>query len=197
MSDPDGPNVETPQSAWSAQGEERENMEAVLTPGQLCAEARSRERLSARVRAASLVFIIAITAGLLYDVYIVDQPWIRVGVAWTLGAIVYLFGAAFDKNPRHTEMGEPCARFLESEHDERRRNYLRIRNRLFLFVPGIVACWFGRAPAIVQGSFTPGSAPAWLFLTTALALAVVWFAFGKAAQKAARDRDEIRRSAGY
>ena len=126
-------------------------MEAVLTPGQSCAEARSRERLSARVRAASLVFIIAITAGLLYDVYIVDQPWIRVGVAWTLGAIVYLFGAAFDKNPRHTEMGEPCARFLESEHDERRRNYLRIRNRLFLFVPGIVARWFGRAPRLFKG----------------------------------------------
>jgi hypothetical protein len=25
----------------------------------------------------------------------------------------------------------------------------------------------------------------------------VWFAFGEAAEKAARDRDEIRRSAGY
>jgi hypothetical protein len=32
---------------------------------------------------------------------------------------------------------------------------------------------------------------------TAIALVLVWFAFGKAAQKAARDRDEIRRSAGY
>jgi hypothetical protein len=33
----------------------------------------------------------------------------------------------------------------------------------------------------------------WLFLLTATALVLVWFAFGKAAEKAAHDREEVHR----
>jgi len=156
--------------------------------------ARSRERLGARVRSASLVVIAAIATGLLYNVYTVDQPWIRIGVAWTLCLVVYLFGPAFENKVQQADASEPCTRFLEREHEERRCHYLRIRNRLFLFIPGILACWFGRAQSIAKGSSSPGYAPQWLFLTTAIALVLVWFAFGKAAQKAAQDRDEICRS---
>jgi hypothetical protein len=138
----------------------------------------------------------AIATGLLYDVYRVDQPWIRIGVAWTLCIVVYLFGPALENKIREVDASEPCARFLEREHEERRHHYLRIRNRLFLFIPGILACWFGRTPMMIRGSSASGAAPPWLFLTTAVALVLVWFAFGEAAKKAARDRDEIRRSAG-
>jgi small-conductance mechanosensitive channel len=197
MRNPEASEAEILQTVWRAQGKERENMEVRLTTDQLSAMAWRRERLRAYVRAASLVFIVSIAAGLLYDVYKVDQPWIRIGVAWTLCVVVYLFGSAFENKTRQADAGESCTRFLEREHEERRRDYLRIRNRLFLFVPGILACWFGRAPAIITGSSASGSAPTWLFLTTAVALVLAWFAFGKAAQKAARDRDEIRRSAGY
>jgi hypothetical protein len=172
-------------------------MQVILTPDQLCAMARSREIFNAHVRSVSLVLIVAIAGGLLYDVYRIDQPWIRIGVAWTLCIVVYLFGSAFENKVRRTDASEPCTRFLESEHEERRGHYLRIRNRLFLFVPGILACWLGRAPTIIKGSVPSGSAPTWLFVTTAIALVLVWFAFGKAAEKAARDRDEIRRIAGY
>jgi hypothetical protein len=203
MRDPE-PESEMPQTIWKKQAEEEElrNMQVLLTPDQLCAMARSRERLSTRVRSASLVVIAAIATGLLYDLYRVDQPWIRIGVGWTLCIVVYLFGPAFE-NPtfenkaRGVDASEPCIRFLEREHEERGRHYLRIRNRLFLFVPGILACWFGRTLTITKGSPASYSAPPWLFLMTAIALVLVWFAFGKAAQKAARDRDEIRRSAGY
>jgi hypothetical protein len=197
MRDPEASEAEMPQTAWRAQGKERKNMEVVLTPDQLCAMARSRERLRVHVRSGSLILIGAIAAGLLYDVFKVDQPWIRVGVAWTLCIVVYLFGSAFESKTRQADASEPCTRFLEREHEERRRDYLHIRNRLFLFLPGILACWFGRAPGIITGSSASGSAPTWLFLTTAVALVLAWFAFGKAAQKAARDRDEIRRCAGY
>lgn len=197
MRDPE--ESETPQTVWrkQEQGEEQRNMQVVLTPDRLCAMARSRERLSAGVRSASLVVIAAIATGLLYDLYRVEQPWIRIGVAWTLCLVVYLFGPAFENKVRGVDAGEPCTRFLEREHEERRRHYLRIRNRLFLFIPGILACWFGRTLTITNGSSAPHSAPPWLFLTTAFALVLLWFAFGKAAQKAASDRDEIRRSAGY
>jgi hypothetical protein len=197
MRNPEPPESETPQTAWRKQGEEQQNMQVVLTPGQLCTMARSRERLSARVRLASLVAIGAIAAGLLYDLYRVDQPWIRVGVAWTLCMVAYLFGPTFENKLWQADASEPCIRFLEREHEERRRHYLRIRNRLFLFVPGILACWFGRALTIIKGTSVSASAPPWLFLASAIALVLVWFAFGEAAEKAARDRDEIRRSAGY
>jgi hypothetical protein len=196
MRNPEAPEAETSQTVWRAQGKEQESMEVMLTPDQLCAMARSREKLSSTVRSVSLVVIAAIAAGLLYDVYKVDQPWIRIGVAWTLCIVVYLFGSALDNKGPQAVVSEPCARFLEREHEERRRDYLRIRSRLFLFAPGILACWFGRAPAITTGASASGFAPTWLFLTTAVALVLVWLAFGKAAQKAARDRDEIRRSAG-
>jgi len=194
MRDPEASQSETPQSAWRKQPEER-NMQ-VLTPDQLSTLARSRERLRARVHSASLAILAVIAAGLLYDVYRVDQPWIRVGVAWTLCIVVYLFGPAFASKAREADAREPCARFLQSEHEERRRHYLRIRNRLFLFIPGILACWYGRASTIIQGSSASASAPPWLFLTTAIALVLVWIALGKAAQKAANDRDEVRHIAG-
>jgi membrane protein implicated in regulation of membrane protease activity len=197
MPEPEPPESEMPQTVWKAQGEEQRTMKVVLTPEQLCALARSRERLGSRVRSASLVVIAAIATGFLYNLYTVDQPWIRIGMAWTLCLVVYLFGPAFENKVRQADASEPCARFLEREHEERRGHYLRIRNRLFLFVPGIVACWFGRTPTIIRGSSASGPAPPWLFLMSAIALVLVWFAFGKAAQKAARDRDEIRRSAGY
>ncbi len=197
MRDPEESESEMSQNVWRAQIKEDQNMQVALTPDQLCAMARSREKLNAHVRSISLVIVVAIAAGLLYVVYRVDLPWIRIGVAWTLCIVVYLFGPAFENKVRQTGLSETCTRFLEREHEERRRQYLRIRNRLFLFVPGILACWFGRAPAIIKGSSSPESAPAWLFLITAVALVLVWLAFGKAAQKAARDRDEIRRSAGY
>jgi hypothetical protein len=197
MRDPEASEPELPQTVWRAQGKEQQNMQVELTPGQLCAMARSRERLGAHMRSVSLVLIAAIATGLLYDLYRVDRPWIRIGVAWTLCIVVHLFGPALENKVRQANASEPCARFLEIEHEERRHHFLFIRNRLFLFIPGILACWFGRASTIIKGSSAAGFAPPWLFLITAVALVLVWFAFGKAAQKAARDRDEIRRIAGY
>jgi hypothetical protein len=197
MRDPEASEPEMPQTVWRAQGKEQQNMQVELTPDHLCAMARSRERLRAHIRSVSLILIAAIATGLLYDLYRVDRPWIRIGVAWTLCIVVYLFGPALENKVGQADTSEPCTRFLEREHEERRHHFLFIRNRLFLFIPGILACWFGRAPAIIKGSSAAGFAPPWLFVTTAVALVLVWFAFGKAAQKAARDRDEIRRIAGY
>jgi hypothetical protein len=197
MREREAPESEMPQTVWRKQKEEQRNMQVVLTPDQLCALARSRERLRVRLHSASLVLIATIATGLLYDLYRVDQPWIRIGVAWTLCVVVYLFGSTFENKVREVNASEPCARFLEREHEERKRHYLRIRKRLFLFIPGILACWFGSALTISKGSSASGFAAPWLFLTTAIALVLVWVAFGRAAQKADRDRDEIRGSASY
>jgi hypothetical protein len=162
--------------------------------------AQSREKIDARVVRGVAVVTVALAAALLYNVYRADQPWIRLGQAWTLGVIVYLFGPAFERGRRPTGANEPCAQFLAKQHEERQRGYLRIRSRLFLVIPGIVASWWGGGPLAAAGARRIDSssllshflAGPWPFVLTATALVLVWFALGKAAEKAARDREEVQ-----
>jgi hypothetical protein len=202
MSEPKEPREpDTPEAAWKSQGEEQQrSMHIVLTPEELCAIARSREKLNARVIRGVVVVTLALAAALLYNVYTLDQPWIRLGQAWTLGVIVYLFGPAFERGRRPTGASEPCARFLAKQHEERQRGYLRIRRRLFLFIPGIAASWWGGGPLTAARARGLDSsswlyhflAGPWPFALTVTVLVFVWFAFGKAAEKAARDREEVQ-----
>jgi hypothetical protein len=189
------------EATWKSQEEEQQfNMRIALTADELCALARSREKLNTLVNLA-VAAVTAIFAGaFLYNIYAIEQPWIRLGQAWTLGAIVYLFWPAFSSRGRRLGASEPCARFLERQHEERRLGYLRIRRGLFLFIPGIAASWLGGGPlATVKGrGLDPSSwfyrfwTGPWLFVMIGVALILVWLAFGKAAENAARDREEVR-----
>ncbi len=203
MEEPEEPREPgTPEAAWRSQEEEQINMPMELTAEELCAMAQSRERLNARVMWGVVVMLLAIGAALLYNVYRVDQPWIRLGQAWTLGVIVYLFGPALDQRRRRTGASEPCAQFLARQHEERQRGYRRIRQRLFLLIPGILASWWGGGPLLAAKArgLDPGTGlyyflgGPWPFVLIAAALVVVWFAFGKAADKAAHDREEVCRA---
>jgi len=207
MQEPDEPREhDTPEAAWkSRKEEEHKSMQIALTPEELCALAQSREKLNARVVRGVAVVMVALAAGLLYNVYRVDQPWIRLGQAWTLGVIVYLFGPAFERGRRPIGASAPCAQFLARQHEERQRGYLRIRSRLFLLIPGILASWWGGgvlAAAKARG-LDPSSwlyhflAGPWPFVLTVMALVLVWLAFGKAAEKAAQDREEVRRAIAH
>lgn len=191
MSEAEEPReIPTPESVWVSMEKEQTSMPIAITPDQLNAMARSRERLNTYLVPAAAAVGAAIAAGLLYNVYKIEQPWIRVGQAWTLGVLIYLFAVQRGGNGRR-DMGEPCARYLERQHQQRRASYLRIQRRLFLFLPGIAACWWGRpSPATAADS--------WLFAITGTALILAWFAFGKAAEKAKHDRDAlIRDNVGY
>ena len=203
MPEREGPD--TVETVWKSDTKEEErSMQIALTPDELCTMARSREKLNARVIGAVVIVTAALAAALLYNVYRIDQPWIRLGQAWTLGVIVYLFGPAFERGRRRMGASEPCAQFLERQHEERRRGYLRIRRRLFLFIPGMVASWWGGGP--LAAAKARGLAPSswlfrfydgpWVFLITGAALVLVWLAFGKAAEKAALEREEVYRSVG-
>jgi hypothetical protein len=183
--------------------EEQMTMQAALTPDRLSVMARSREKLNTVIVRCVVAVAIVLAAGLLYNVYSVDQPWIRIGQAWTLGVLVYLFVPEFERGRRRRDINEPCANFLERQHEERRRSYLRIRRRLFLFLPGIIACWWGRSSLPVHNAggetlswLSRLEAGPWLFLITGTALVFVWLAFAKAAEKAARERDKIVRRIG-
>ena len=206
MQEPDEPREhDTPEVAWKSQkGEEHKSMQIALTPEELCALAQSREKLNARVGRGVVVVTVALAAALLYNVYRVDQPWIRLGQAWTLGVIVYLFGPAFERGRRPTGASEPCAQFLVRQHESRQRGYLRIRSRVFLLIPGILVSWWGGAglAAAKARGLDPSSwlyhllAGPWLFVLFVVAVVLVWFAFGKAAEKAAQDRQEVHRAIG-
>jgi hypothetical protein len=184
MSETENPrDVRTPEDAWLSLEKEQGSMHIALTPDQLCAMAHSREKLNRWLVPAVTAIAAAIAIGLLYNVFKIDQPWIRVGQAWTLGVLAYLF--AIQRRNRRG-VNEPCVRFLEGQHEGRRIGYLSLQRRLFLFIPGIVACWWGR-PSLA------GTAGSWPFLIIATALVALWFAFGAAANKAMRDRDELVR----
>lgn len=193
---------ETPEAAWKSQTEEQQpNMQIALTSAELCAMARSREKLSAWVGGGLAAVTVALAAALLYNVYRIDQPWIRLGQAWMLGVIVYLAGPAFERGRGRMGASEPCAQFLARQHEERRCGLLRIRRRAFLFIPGIAASWWGGGS--LYGAKARGLDPSswsyhflagpWPFLIIAAALVLDWFLLGKAAEKAARDRDEVQR----
>jgi hypothetical protein len=202
MQGPDKPyEHDTPEAAWnSPKEEEHKSMQIALTPEELCALAQSREKLNARVLLGVAVVTVALAAALLYNVYRIDQPWSRLGQAWMLGVIVYLFGPAFERRRRPGGASEPCAQFLARQHEERQRGYQRIRPRLFLFIPGIVASLWGGGPLTAARARGIDSsswyyhflAGPWPFVLTMTALVLVWFAFGKAAEKAARDREELQ-----
>lgn len=202
MPEPEEPlEPDTPEAAWRSQSEEQQrSMQITLTPDELCAMVQSREKLNARVNRSVVVVTVALAAGLLYNVYRVDQPWIRIGQAWTLGVIVYLFGPAFERGRRRNGASEPCAQFLARQHEERQMGYQRIRRRLFLLIPGIAAsCWGGGPLAAARArGLDPSSwlyhflAGPWLFVLFVMALVLVWFALGKAAEKAARDCEEVQ-----
>jgi hypothetical protein len=202
MQGPDKPHEhDTPEAAWnSPKEEEHKRMQIALTPEELCAMAQSREKLNARVGLGVVVVTVALAAALLYNVYRVDEPWIRLGQAWTLGVIVYLFGPAFEHGRRPNGASEPCAQFLVRQHEERQRGYLRIRPRVFLFIPGIVASLWDAGPLARARGIDTSSwfyhflAGPWPFVLNMTALVLVWFAFGKAAEKAARDREELQRA---
>jgi hypothetical protein len=121
-----------------------------------------------------------LAAACLYNVYRLDQPWLRLVQAWTLGVIVNLFAPMVGGESHRRGVVEDCAHFLEKQHEERRIGFLRLRDRIFLFLPGVAASWWG------------GGAAPWLFGVTGAGLVLLWMLCGEAAKKAGRDRDEVR-----
>jgi hypothetical protein len=154
-----------------------------LTPDAICALARRRERHETWLHAAVALAVFGLAAALLFNVYAVEQPWIRVGQAWTIGVLSYLFLAGLERGPARRQPGEPCASFLAAEHERRGRAYRWLRQRLFLIVPGMIASWWGRPPGSRM----------WPFLAAGAGLSCVWLLLGKAADKADADCAEVRR----
>jgi hypothetical protein len=138
----------------------------------------------------------ALAVGFLYNVAAAAQPWIRLGQAWAFGWLAYIFGTQVEFNKGRKGIDQSCFHFLELQHEERGRSYLRIRQRIWFLVPSILVSWLGGGPLAADPSswlfhFCAGP---WPFILVGAILVCVWLAFGSAAGKAKRDLNELRRS---
>lgn len=172
-----------PQTTWKSQ--EEQTMHITLTPSHLAELSRSREQLNRLVFWATTATLAACAGSAFYHVVAYDQPWLRIGQILALAAFVYLMAPTLERGSSRRGADEPSGRFLLREHEERRQSYLWIRNRLFVCIPSIIASWWGVMQVRPAGS--------WLVLLTGFGLVIAWFAFGKGAEKAARDAEEVRR----
>jgi hypothetical protein len=191
-----------PENVWRAQDGDEKAVRIKVEPEELAALVQSRKKLNAIMRWAGVILTGSLAAGFLYNVWSADEPWIRLGQAWALGLLAYVFGTEFEHGAGARDVNEPCLRFLERQHEERAAGYLRIRRRLWLLVPSLVASWLGGGPLILARArgLDPSSwlfkfcAGPGLFVLVGAGLALVWLAFGSAAAKARRDLAELRRS---
>jgi hypothetical protein len=189
-----------PETVWKAQNE---GEQIIMKPDELAALARSRENLNKFVHWAAVFVMSSLALKSLYNVWAVDEPWIRFGQAWVFGLLAYVLGTELENGVGRKGVSEPCLRFLERQHEKRARGYLRIRRRLWLLIPSIVASWLGGGPQIVARArgLGPSSwifrfcAGPWPFIFVIVGLMLVWLAFGAAARKAMQDLEEIRGSA--
>lgn len=188
---------------WRGQNEGKQPMNISHEPDHIAALARSREKLNMLMRCGGIAVTGALAVGFLHNVWSTDQPWIRFGQAWAFGWLAFMVGTEFGHSAGRKGVDEPCIRFLELQHEERAKAYLRLRWRLWLLLPSIVASWFGGGLLITARArgLNPSSwlfhfcAGPWPFIIAVLVLALVWLAFGGAARKAKRDVEDLHRGA--
>ena len=171
-----------------------------MQPEELAALVRSREKLNKPVYWTGVIVTILLAGAFLYNVRSAEQPWIRFGQAWALGLLACALATQLAHRGGTKGAQEPCARFLERQHEERAAGYLRLRRWLWLLIPSIAASWLGRGPLMMAKArgLDPSSwlfrfcAGPWPFLLTIAAAVLIWLAFGAAAKKATGDVEEIR-----
>jgi hypothetical protein len=189
-----------PQDVWKTQNEEMRMARITVRPDDLAALVRSRENLNKFVYWAATIIMALLAAGFLYNVFSSNQPWIRFGQAWAFGLLAYVLGTQLPYRPGKKNASEACVHFLERQHEDRARGYLRLRRQLWLLMPCIVASWIGEGPLLVakENGLDPSTwlfrfcAGPWPFIFITAVVVLIWLAFGAAANKAKREAEEIR-----
>jgi hypothetical protein len=198
----------TPESVWKSLDGKEADMDIAFTPNQLCAMARSRERLNIWGRRILLILLILFAGVLAYNVFSVSQLWLRLSMGWYLAWTFLLVWGALRERPRHMSATESCTSFLRREFEAKRSGLLATRRYMFLVLtPPVLASWWGggwravrlnhwnlRAVGVDPSSqlykFAGGP---WPFVIMGILLVLDWLAFGLAAKKATRELEELRR----
>jgi hypothetical protein len=209
----------TPENVWkSIDGKEEVDMDITFTPDQLCAMARSRERLNIWVRRVLLMLLIGFAGVLAYmfvavgdssrNLLPVSPLWARLGIGWCFAWTCLLVWGMFREGPRRMSATDNCASFLQREFKAKRSGLIATqRYMLLVLIPPMLALWWGggwRAARLGHwGLSARGVDPSswlyqfaggpWPFIILGLLLVLDWLAFGLAAQKATRELDELAR----
>lgn len=190
-----------PGCVWKNQDEEEGTVPIKTEPQDFADRVKSIERQNTIAGWSAVIIASAMSIAALHNIYVVKESWIRLSQAWIIAVIAYIVATEFQRRGQVKGSDEPCARFLERRHEEQAKSYLRFRRIVPFVIPGMVAAWLGSGPLMMAKSrgLDPSSSlyqfclGPWPFVIIGAALALVWWAFGSAARKANRDRDEIRR----
>lgn len=82
----------TSEGDWKSIDEKEEiSIEMTMTPDQLCAKARWRDRENVWVHRAAPVILILFAGLFAYNAYSLTQPWVRLGQLWMIGVLCLYF----------------------------------------------------------------------------------------------------------
>ncbi len=186
-----------PQNLW------KDNDPALPQPADttgICAMARRRERENSWLRGVGLFALAGLAIAFAHNTWVVDQPWVRLGQGWMLIVMtVYLFTLIRDRTGRRAS-NETCSGFLLRSLKMKRDGYLAVRRVVLLFIPAILASWWGGGPALRARAMglDPSSVyyrymtSVWPIIATCFLLLLVWFAFSGAAKKASVELEAMR-----
>ena len=167
----------------------------------ICAMARRRERENVWMRGIVLFALACFAIAFAHNTWVVDQPWVRLGQAWMMIVMMYLWGLIRDRTGRRAS-NETCSGFLLRSLKMKRDGYLGVRRVILLFIPGVLASWWGGGPALRARAMglDPSSifyrymTSVWPIVATCFLLLLVWFAFSGAAKKASAEFEAMRES---
>lgn len=170
------------------------------TSGDICTRARNRERESVWAGRILTIAFIAFALAFAHNIWSVPQPWVRLGQAWMLLAVCLCLWSLIRRRPHSQAPHESCAEFLLKLLESKRNNLLTLGRLVLWIIPGELASWWGRSPALkarVMG-LDPSSpyyhylTGGWPLLATSILLVLIWLAFSHAAKKASGELESLR-----
>ena len=200
------PAPETPQSVWqSLHQEEETGMEMSLTPDQLCARARYREKENIWFRWIALVACVGLGAPFVYWAVRMPQIWFRLAAGWLVVLLAAALLGSIRVGARRFRVGESCAQFMVRELEGSRRTLLALQWGMVLVLPSLLMFWWGGYRTLQASGLRLLDPLAWRHSVLTLLWSIVacllvllasWVGLGLEARKRARQAEELRRAIG-
>jgi hypothetical protein len=188
---------ENPHDLWKREDPGLPNPPAAAD---ICARARNRERESIWAGRIWVIAFITFALAFAHNIWTVQQPWVRLGQTWMLVVVCLYLWSLIRNRPNRQTAHETCAEFLLRLIESRRKNLLALRRLVLWIIPGELASWLGRGPALkARAMGLDPSSPyyhyltgGWPFLATSILLMLIWLAFSHAARKASGELESLR-----
>lgn len=189
--------------AWrSLNDQEEATMDFAMTADQIRTLASAKDKEGVHTHRVGIGVIGTLCAMTLYNVFTLDQPWIRLAQTWLFGVLVWMFAPGLQRGPARLSAGEPSGLFLERHYVSLRDGMLHFHRSTPLMLPGLLFGWMGGGPVarlkawgvspdswIYRFSETP-----WPFAIALCSVIAIWCLTKWAAEKADCDARCVRRA---